>query len=147
MPELTAQVARALSPKQRDIKARYYSIYIIESPHTPTGPKRYKFDTPHRARFFKAYDQRKKDESFNLIYRQKDIYIPPSTARRWLRERDLLGSPAYRRTRKVSKRLGRPYIISESQLRAILFPFHRLYGLRYPTIVKNESFSISTRGL
>jgi hypothetical protein len=69
VPELTAQVARALSPKQRDIEARYYSMYIMEPPHTPTGPKRYEFDTPHRARFFKVYDQRKKDESFNSICR------------------------------------------------------------------------------
>ncbi|TAQ83164.1 hypothetical protein B7494_g8513 [Chlorociboria aeruginascens] len=98
---------------------------------TSKGSKRYQtrawvsrpgqtYKTPVRCRFFDAYDQQYPDKSTSKICR--DINISSPTGRRWLRQRQELGSPAYRRTRPLSKNLGRPPIISAEQCHMLISP-------------------------
>jgi hypothetical protein len=60
-----------------------------------------------------------------------------STGRRWLKERDHLGDQAYRRTRKISARLGPKYHeVATSILDDLLRKDHRLNTKPYSTQVK-----------
>ncbi len=87
------------------------------APRTPKKePGRCERDTLHRARFFEAYDRKLPSTSFNSLCKREGISIPPSTGRLWLRQRDIQGSPALRRTRKQSSRLGRNQKICASNL-------------------------------
>jgi hypothetical protein len=80
----------------------------MSPPHTPVKPKRQEHDTPHRACFFHAYFHKQKCTRLGAICRRKVINIPLSTARTWLHNYEIKGSPTIRRTRKTSTRLGRP---------------------------------------
>ena len=75
--------------------------------------------------------------------KKPDINIPPSTARTWLRKREIIGSPAYRRIRKVSIRFGRKYRISTSILDDLLRKDHPLNCKPYAMQVKNSIFLLS----
>jgi DDE superfamily endonuclease len=109
----------------------YLSIVNMSPPHTPTNPKRREYDTPRRARFYQLYDQSKNRRSFNSICKEKGIQIPPSTGRFWLHQRAKLGSPAKRRTRKLSTRLGQPQRVSSSELQSLLDPKNPLHYQSY----------------
>jgi hypothetical protein len=115
----------------------------MSSPRTPTRPKRQEHDTPRRARFYNAYFKKKKQTSLALIYRQKDIQIPPSTARYWLRQRAELGSPSVRRTRQSSTKPGRPRKLSVNQLEPLLSPSHPSHGLYYDQIIEQEGLDVA----
>jgi hypothetical protein len=82
----------------------------------PTSPKRGEFNTIQRARFFNAFDSKENDAGLARVCKTLDFHLPPSTARRWLKERDIQGSPALRRTRKQSFRLGRKSKVSASDI-------------------------------
>src|SRR5687767_14981854 len=115
----------ARAPARYPQNFRLLSTSILQTttmapPHTPTKPKRHEFDTPQRARFYHAYDSQKNTKSLASICKQDDVNIKPPTARRWLKEREILGSPANRRTRNRSDKLGRPYTLPESFIDAIL---------------------------
>jgi hypothetical protein len=87
------------------------------TPLTPlNSPKRQEYDTTRRARFFDAWDAKENDAGVGQICRKLDFKLPPSTARRWIKERDIQGSPAIRRTRKQASRLGRKSKVSASDL-------------------------------
>ena len=62
------------------------------------------FDTVEKSRFFEAYDARPQGQSMREF--SKSSKVSKTTASRWLKERNKLGSPAYRRMRKRSKILG-----------------------------------------
>jgi hypothetical protein len=84
----------------------------------PVTPQKTKADhsvysTRSRVRFFDAYDAREPGTSLRQFCQDHDPDL--GTASRWLRQRATLGSPAYRRTRKLSDRLGRRPIVSEEQ--------------------------------
>jgi len=90
---------------------------IKMTPSTPlNSPKRQEYDTTKRARFFDAWDDKENNVGVGQICRKLDFKLPPSTARRWIKERDIQGSPAIRRTRKQSSRLGRPAKVSAADL-------------------------------
>ncbi|KAF2433287.1 hypothetical protein EJ08DRAFT_647349, partial [Tothia fuscella] len=72
----------------------------------PSSPKRSEYSID-KCRFFDAYDRKKSATSLGQICRRRDIDIKPSTARTWLKKREILGYGARRRTRKLSNRLGR----------------------------------------
>jgi len=77
-------------PSQRD-----------SEPHTPKRSiKRHEYDIIRKVRFYEAFDSRENSDSLRQICKKPEIDIPPSTGRRWLKERDHLGDQAYRRTRK-----------------------------------------------
>lgn len=93
------------------------------APRTPEQkPQRRERDTLHRQRFFSAYDRKSPTTSFNSLCKSHDIDIPPSTGRLWLRQREIRGSPAMRRTRRTSKELGRKKRVSEADMDAVLDP-------------------------
>jgi transposase len=78
------------------------------------------YDTVKKLRFFNAYDTRGPTDSLRSIARE---YAPSlSTAHRWLKKRNELGSPAYRRTRKLSVRLGRRPAVSKEQCQILVSP-------------------------
>ena len=116
--------------------------------HTPAKPiKRREFDTIKRGKFFNAYDNRSPSDSLAGICHRADINIPPPTARFWLKQRETLGSPALRRTRKISARLGRPFTLLESQLEELEDPKHPLHKAPYETIIKELNLPISAHRL
>src|SRR6266496_169514 len=123
-------------PSQRD-----------SEPRTPSPePKRHEYVTIRKSRFYNAFDSKKNDESLRQICKRPQINIPPSTARRWLKERDTLGSKALRRTRKISKRLGRKYTVTTATLDDLLRKDNPL-NTPYETIVKELNLPIKPRTL
>ena len=87
----------------------------MEAPTTPPRPiERREANTIKRTRFFEAYDRKSRSDTIKSIALQHDIR--PRTAEYWLRQRRIQGSPAFRRTRKQSTRLGRNYILTKPQL-------------------------------
>jgi len=82
----------------------------------PSSPKRQEYDTTKRARFFDAWDAKEDIDGVGQICQKLNFNLPPSTARYWLRQRDIQGSPAFRRTRKQSARLGRKPKVSAADL-------------------------------
>lgn len=88
---------------------------------TPPSETRQEATTVRRTRFFSTYDARKDYDSLRRI--AKDERVPESTARNWIQQRQYLGSPAYRHTRKQSAaRLGRPSKITKKQCQVLVSP-------------------------
>src|ERR1700712_1085558 len=77
-------------------------------------------NTERRMKFFKAYDKDCKVKSFRAICRDEDE--AESTARGWMTQRRNLGLLANRRTRKLSKRLGKPSKITPAMCRMLVDP-------------------------
>jgi heat shock protein HspQ len=117
-------------------------------PHTP--PRETKpgaFDTIRRARFFDAWDNRAEGEGVQKICKRPDISIAPSTGRKWLKQREELGSPALRRTRKLSFRLGRKSTISEETLDDLMNENNPLNSQPYETIIIEKDLPVSAHTL
>ena len=90
------------------------------STQTPlNSPKRQEYDTTRRARFFDAWDAKENDVGVGQICRKLDFNLPPSTARGWLKKRDIQGSLAIRRTRKQSSKLEQPAKVSAADLKRL----------------------------
>jgi hypothetical protein len=105
------------------------------TPSTPlNSPKRQEYDTIRRARFFNAWDAKENHISVGQICRKLDFKLPPSTARRWIKERNIQGSPAIRRTRKQSSRLGRKPIVSVADLERLINQQDPVTGRRVSTV-------------
>ena len=119
----------------------------MEPPTTPIKPKRHEIDTLRRARFFNAFDDLNDPRSVRQICKDPKINIAESTGRLWLKQRDLIGSPAMRRTRKLSKRLGRPYTVDPSELQPLLSPTHPYHDARFEAIVADFNIPIQPRTL
>jgi hypothetical protein len=77
-------------------------------------------DTIQKARFFSAWDARESTDSIRSIC--KDTKTTKGTASRWLRQREQLGSPALRRTRKLSDRLSKKSKVSNEVLQMLVSP-------------------------
>ncbi|KAG9244089.1 hypothetical protein BJ878DRAFT_86711 [Calycina marina] len=88
----------------------------MATPTTPKSPKRSEYDTIKLARFFDAFGSKENDTSIGQIHQSLDFTLPPGTARGWLSKRDLLGSPAFRDSRKLASRLGRKTKVSASDI-------------------------------
>jgi hypothetical protein len=69
------------------------------------------------------------------------VDIPSSTGRLWLKQREILGSPAKRRTRKLSTRLGQPRRISSPLLSSLVDPSHPLHFKSYEQQAKSLPIS------
>jgi hypothetical protein len=82
--------------------------------------KVYEATTTKRIKFFEAYDERYEHETLRSIAADKSVTSP--TTRRWLRQRQNLGSIIYRRTRKLSKRLGHQSQITREQCQMLVDP-------------------------
>lgn len=82
--------------------------------------ERCEHSTRKRIRFFEAYDTRYPAESLPALAAEK--HIPQRTASRWVRERTQIGSPAYRRTRKRSEKLGRREKVLKETYKILVSP-------------------------
>ena len=91
-------------------------------PTTPQKPKSSHtvYTTRHRIRFFDAWDTRAPSISLRQFCQDRDPDF--GTASRWLCQRNTFGSPAYRHTRKLSNKLGRPPIVSKEQCQMLVSP-------------------------
>ena len=90
-------------------------------PRTPSRSERaHEYDSITKTRFYNALDRSGKRKSFRTITRE---YAPShGTGCRWKKERELLGSPSYRHTRKLSTRLGQPPKISAATTQMLVDP-------------------------
>src|SRR5277367_590794 len=77
-------------------------------------------DTIQKGRFFNAWDARDATDTLGAICKVAETTEP--TARRWLKQREQLGSPALRRTRKLSNRLGRRSKVSDETCQMLVSP-------------------------
>ncbi|KAF1813427.1 hypothetical protein P152DRAFT_319002 [Eremomyces bilateralis CBS 781.70] len=95
---------------------------------TTENPNRFEYNTVRKTRFFDAYNALPKRSSFNNSFCKRDgIEIPPSTGRTWLNiQCKEYGRAAYRKTRKLSTRLGQPSRISDSDIHRLLNPSNPL---------------------
>jgi hypothetical protein len=91
-------------------------------PRTPPNrvTKACESDTIKRKDFYYAYDSREAGLSDRAFFR--DFGINRSTGLLWLRQRRILGSPAYRRTRQYSSKLGRPSKLSKESYKMLVSP-------------------------
>ena len=77
--------------------------------------------TRRRMRFFDAFDRDSSTKSHRQIARENDI--PWTTAYRWMRQRETMGSLAMRQTRRVSKsKLGRPSKVTPAMCAMLVNP-------------------------
>ena len=92
----------------------------MSPPTTPNRAiKRKEADTIQKTRFFEAFDSRTcSKESLRSLAAKFDITF--QTACNWLKKRQIQGSPAYRRSRKLSKRLGRRPKLTNDQIQHLL---------------------------
>jgi len=81
--------------------------------------KHIEFNTIKKTRFFNAFDSR---NGASLRSISKAQHIDEKTGRRWLKERETLGSVAYRSSRKRSLKLGRPSKLTQEQCQQLINP-------------------------
>lgn len=108
-------------------------------------PKRKEFDTPTKARFYHAFDNKENGVSLAQICKSDGIGISAPSGRRWLKERDELGSKAMRSTRNQSNQLGRPPKLTVNQVQAVGDPHHPSHYRAYPEMIKAEDWNCSIR--
>jgi hypothetical protein len=133
--------AGATSIKKNSPSQQQPSIMATSTPSN--SPKRQEYDTTKRARFFNAFDSKENDVGLAKVCKTLDFKLPPSTARRWIKERDIQRSPAIRRTRKQASRLGRKSKVSASDIDKLTNqedPIHKEpYEIQAKTLNSNPS--------
>ena len=124
--------ARAKNTKIRD--SRFSSITVSLSTLTmapttrrisritppPVSTERLEADTIKKTRFFSVYDKEISFKSLRQITRESKTTDP--TARCWLKQRENMGSLAYRTIRKKSTRLGRRLKVMKSIYKKLVDP-------------------------
>jgi hypothetical protein len=101
----------------------YYGSNITShsSSHPSPGPSEgVEADTVKKCRFYDAYDKDHNEKSLRQIAR--DEGTTDGTAGRWLRQRESLGSIAYRSSRKRSTKLGRPSKVTKPMCKMLVNP-------------------------
>ena len=83
-------------------------------------PTSFEADTIKRTRFYDAWDHDYNEKSTRQIAR--DVQTSEGTARRWLKQRERMGSLAYRSLRKRSTQLGRPSKVTKSMCKMLVDP-------------------------
>lgn len=119
------------------------------SAYYPSTPKRsdkgQEYDTLRKTRFYDALDRSGGHKSLRQITRE---YAPSyGTGARWKKERELLGSPSYRRTRKLSCRLGAPLRVSKETAQMLVNPNQnpvREHGLEAQLAFHNIDCNVRT---
>ena len=86
----------------------------------PASTERLEADTVKKSRFYTAYDKEISFKSLHAI--ACDEKTTESTARRWLKQRENMGSLAYRTTRKISKKLGRRSKVTKAICQKLVDP-------------------------
>jgi hypothetical protein len=120
----------------------------MSPPTTPIkSSKRREADTVKKTRFFEAFDSQKRGEDGSLQSLAVKHGITKQTAYNWLRQRQIQGSPAYRRSRKLSKRLGRQPKLTDEQLRRLLSPSNPVRNQHYEHQIEHFGLSCGIRTL
>ena len=83
-------------------------------------PSSFEADTVKKTRFYDAWDCIHNEKSTRQIAR--DFQTSERIARRWLKEREHIGSLAYRSLRKRSTKLGRPSKVTKSMCKMLVDP-------------------------
>jgi hypothetical protein len=91
----------------------------MSPPITPDRTTKHReADIVKESRFFEAFDSRTRDEgalqSLESLAIKYDI--TKRTACNWLKQRQIQGSPAYRRSRQLSQRLDRKQKLTNDQI-------------------------------
>jgi hypothetical protein len=87
------------------------------APSTPQKTRvRHEYNTIDRTRFFNAFDLKKPSHGVGFVCHLPEVDIPSPTGRRWLKQRENIGSKAYRSQRKNSSNIGRKRKVSASDL-------------------------------
>ena len=92
------------------------TTYRPSTPLNKTGPR--EPDTIKRTHFYDTWDDREEGEGRNAFCDRTGY--PRSTTTKWLKQRKELGSPVYRRTRKLSNKLGRVSKIQKKHAKLLL---------------------------
>ena len=112
----------------------------------PSQSSRCEATTLKRVRFFDAYDDQYPSKSLRLISRENQLHV--STASYWLRQREQLGSPAYRHTRQRSEILGRRPKVSKEQCEILVSPTQNpVRDQHYEVQIKHHNLDTSVRQL
>jgi len=86
----------------------------------PSHAEAHEANTVKKTRFFTIYDKDYADRSLRSI--SSDARISEGTGRRWLKQRENMGSLAYRHTRPMSKKLGKPSKVTKSMCKMLVDP-------------------------
>jgi transposase len=122
----------------------------MSPPTTPTrATKRKEADTVKKSRFFEAYDSRTRAKGPIPSLESVAIKhgISKSTAQKWLQRRQVQGSPAYRRSRKLSQRLGRKQNLTNDQIQCLLSPSNPTQNQHYEHQIQHFNLPCTTRTL
>jgi hypothetical protein len=102
------------------------------------------YDTVKKTRFFNAYDKQSSSSSIRSVAAQYGI--ADKTARRWLHEREIHGSIAYRRSRKRSIRLGRLPKLSHDTCEMLVSPSRNpVRNQLYEAQIQYHNLNVSKR--
>ncbi|KAF2420199.1 hypothetical protein EJ08DRAFT_683420 [Tothia fuscella] len=113
------------------------------APSTPDNkPKRREYNTIERSRFFDAFNNAPPGTTAGEICHMPQINMPPSTGRTLLKMREKIGSPARRRTRKRSSRLGRKSEVTAAVLSYITDQNHPIHEKPYQEQVQELGLSV-----
>jgi len=86
----------------------------------PTHAEAHEANTIKKTRFFTIYDKDHTSRSLRSI--AADANTTEGTGRRWLKQRGNMGSLAYRHTRPMSKKLGKPSKVTKSMCKMLVNP-------------------------
>ena len=107
------------------------------------GPR--ELDTPRKLRFYHALDIKPASQSIGDF--AKDQCLSRTTAYDLIRQRKENGDAAYRRSRKLSCKLGRPRKIDPSISRMLVNPKNPVRDKKYPVQIDHHGLECSKRTL
>ena len=119
----------------------------MSAPTTPERAiKRKEADTVKKTRFFEAFDSHTRaEEPLESLAAKFDI--TERTAYKWLRQRRIRGSSAYRRSRKVPERLSRKSKLTNEQIRRLLSPSNPVRNQHYEYQIHHFNLPCTVRTL
>lgn len=118
------------------------------APSTPTKVrKRTEYDTVKRMRFFDAWSRKRPGTGVASVAHRPEINIPTSTARYWLKHRDILGIAALRSTIRRGSTYGPKPTVSADVLTTITDQENPLHEKGYADQVAELNLKCAPRTL
>jgi hypothetical protein len=108
-------------------------------------PKRRELNTVRKSRFYEAFDERHTSESTRPICQSEGI--SESTGRYLLKQRDMLGDKAYRRTRQKAEKLDGIEKVSHETNRMLISSENPVRDQPYEVQIEYYILPIKKRGL
>jgi transposase len=117
-----------------------------DHPSTPSRrTKGSEADTPKKSAFFREVDKPKACQSIRSI--AHDFDVSHSTALRWLHDREINGSPAFRHKRRRSDKLGRRSAVSAETCKMLVSPSNPVRIQSYEAQIEYHNIPIKKRAL